>query len=188
MNKGPVLNRRHFLQQTSLLGAGFASSLSLTAHADMRANEERHLRLYNIHTGESLTTTFWANGQYLDGEIQVIDRLMRDHRANEAIAMQRELYQRLYELQQLFNAREPLYIVSAYRSPTTNQRLRQQSSGVAQTSMHIQGKAIDVRIPGVSHRHLHKAALAMHAGGVGYYPKSGYIHLDTGRNRQWITG
>ncbi|MBE0482971.1 MAG: DUF882 domain-containing protein [Bacterioplanes sp.] len=180
-----ALNRRHFLQQASLLGAGISAGIPLTAHA--QPHEERTLRLYNIHTGESLQTTFWANGAYLDDEIQTIDLLMRDHRANQAIAMQRELYQRLYELQQLFNAREPLYIVSAYRSPSTNQRLRQQSSGVAQTSMHIQGKAIDVRIPGVSHRHLHKAALAMHAGGVGYYPKSGYIHLDTGRNRHWIT-
>lgn len=152
---------------------------------DQSLVQERTLRLYNIHTGESLNTTFWAEGQYLDNEVQQLDLLMRDHRANQAMAMQRRLYEKLYHLQTLFDSKEPMYVVSAYRAPKTNADLRRHSNGVAEGSMHMQGKAIDIRIPGVSHRHLHKAAIAMRTGGVGYYPKSGFIHIDTGRRRQW---
>ncbi|WP_419812232.1 DUF882 domain-containing protein [Bacterioplanoides sp.] len=180
--------RRQFLKNTALLGAASLSSQLSFAEQfkqDQQIAEERTLHLYNIHTGESLKTTFWADGQYQDGEIQDIDLLMRDHRANQAIAMQRRLYDKLYHLQNLFNSKEPLYVVSAYRAPKTNADLRRQSNGVAEGSMHMQGKAIDIRIPGVSHRHLHKAAVAMRSGGVGYYPKSGFIHIDTGRRRQW---
>ncbi|MBT14088.1 MAG: hypothetical protein CMI02_18855 [Oceanospirillaceae bacterium] len=78
-----------------------------------------------------------------------------------------------------------MYIISGYRAPKTNSDLRHVSNGVAEHSLHMQGRAIDIRIPGVSHRHLHKAALAMRTGGVGYYPKSGFIHIDTGRVRHW---
>ena len=180
--------RRQFLKQAALLGAASLTS-QLSLAEQMKQNqqiaEERTLRLYNIHTGESLQSTFWANGEYLDDEIQQIDLLMRDHRADQAIAMQRRLYDKLYHLQSLFNSKEPLYVVSAYRAPKTNADLRSHSSGVAEGSMHMQGKAIDIRIPGVSHRHLHQAAMAMRSGGVGYYPKSGFIHIDTGRRRHW---
>jgi len=180
--------RRQFLKQAALLGAASLTS-QLSLAEQMKQNqqiaEERTLRLYNIHTGESLQTTFWADGEYLDDEIQQIDLLMRDHRADQAIAMQRRLYDKLYHLQSLFNSKEPLYVVSAYRAPKTNADLRSHSNGVAEGSMHMQGKAIDIRIPGVSHRHLHQAAMAMRSGGVGYYPKSGFIHIDTGRRRHW---
>lgn len=183
--------RRQFLKQ--LAGASSAAALMGTSQLsfaeqfkqDQNIAEERTLKLYNIHTGESLRATFWADGQFVDDEVQQIDLLMRDHRANQAMAMQRRLYEKLYHLQNLFASKEPLYVVSAYRAPKTNADLRQHSDGVAESSMHMQGKAIDIRIPGVSHRHLHKAAVAMRSGGVGYYPKSGFIHIDTGRRRHW---
>ncbi len=179
-----MLNRRHFLRQAACLGVAGLTGLP-AGRAMASAGEDKTLRLYNIHTGEYLTTTFWAEGQYQDAEVQMLDALLRDHRANQAMAMQRELYEKMYYLQQLFNSREPLYIVSGYRAPATNSGLRQVSDGVAENSLHMQGKAVDLRIPGVSHRHLHQAALAMRSGGVGYYPKSGYIHIDTGRVRSW---
>ena len=183
--------RRQFLKQ--LAGAGSAAALMGSSQLsfaeqfkqDQKIAEERTLKLYNIHTGESLQATFWADGQFVDDEVQQIDLLMRDHRANQAMAMQRRLYEKLYHLQNLFGSKEPLYVVSAYRAPKTNADLRRHSGGVAEGSMHMQGKAIDIRIPGVSHRHLHKAAVAMRSGGVGYYPKSGFIHIDTGRRRHW---
>ncbi|KZZ50960.1 MAG: DUF882 domain-containing protein [Saccharospirillaceae bacterium] len=183
--------RRQFLKQ--IAGASSAAALVGTSQLsfaeqfkhDQKIAAERTLRLYNIHTGESLQATFWADGQFVDDEVQQIDLLMRDHRANQAMAMQRRLYEKLYHLQTMFGSKEPLYVVSAYRAPKTNADLRRHSGGVAEGSMHMQGKAIDIRIPGVSHRHLHKAAVAMRSGGVGYYPKSGFIHIDTGRRRHW---
>ncbi|ASP37752.1 hypothetical protein CHH28_03265 [Bacterioplanes sanyensis] len=181
-----MISRRQLLTNAARLsavacsGAGF----SLTAQS---SEADRTLRLYNIHTGEHVTSTFWSNGHYIDSELQSLDLLVRDHRANQAIAMQRELYQRLFDLQQLFAAEQPMYIISGYRAPHTNRSLRQGSSGVAEGSLHMQGKAIDIRIPGVSHRHLHQAAIAMRAGGVGYYPNDGFVHLDTGRVRRWTS-
>lgn len=181
-----MLHRRHFLKQATALGAaGLATSLLSPRVLAQDAQEERTLRVYNIHTGEMLTSTFWAGGHYVDEEVQLLDYLARDHRAGMAIAMQRELYQNMYQLQQLFSSAEPLYIVSGYRAPATNAGLRHTSDGVAEHSLHMQGRAIDIRIPGVSHRHLHQAALAMGNGGVGYYPKSGFVHIDTGRVRHW---
>lgn len=177
-------HRRQFLQQAASLGvAGLAASL--ISPAASAAGEERTLRVYNIHTGEMVNSTFWADGRYIDEEIQALDYLARDHRANQTIALQRQLYQNMYQLQQLFSSHEPLYVISGYRAPKTNAGLRHASDGVAEHSLHMQGRAIDIRIPGVSHRHLHKAALAMASGGVGYYPKSGFIHIDTGRVRHW---
>lgn len=178
-------NRRQFLQCAALGVAGL-SALSQSRQCQATQQQPpRSLHLYNIHTGESVNTVFWADGQYLDDETQQLDRLMRDHRANESIAMQHRLYEQMHQLQSLFNSKLPMNIISAYRSPDTNARLRRLSSGVASRSLHTQGKAVDIRIPGVSHRELHRAALAMSCGGVGYYPESGFIHLDTGRVRSW---
>ena len=110
---------------------------------------------------------------------------MRDHRANQALAMQRDLYLNLYRLQQALNPNQPIQIISGYRSPQTNQMLRAASNGVAKHSLHMEGRALDIRFPGISCRDLQKAALQMRKGGVGYYPQSGFVHIDTGRVRQW---
>ncbi|MAY15418.1 MULTISPECIES: DUF882 domain-containing protein [Thalassolituus] len=179
-----MLQRRHFLKQAACLGAAGITGLSST-RAFAGQQEERTLRLYNIHTGEFTTSTFWANGRYIDEGVESLDILVRDHRRDQVMAMQRELYQNMYQLQQLFASHEPLYVISGYRAPESNASLRYTSSGVAEHSLHMQGRAIDIRIPGVSHRHLHRAALAMGNGGVGYYPKSGFVHIDTGRTRHW---
>lgn len=187
------MNRRSFLQQSAWFGAAaFAAptqALSTQFLNPQSSQGERSLHLYNIHTGESLKTVFAIDGQYLSEGIQALDLLLRDHRSNQAIAMQHELYEKMYYLQQRFSAhsKAPLYIISGYRCPTSNASLSQKSQGVASNSLHTQGRAVDIRIPGVIHRDLHKAALSMRAGGVGYYPKDGFIHLDTGRIRQWQT-
>ncbi|UXD86078.1 DUF882 domain-containing protein [Thalassolituus hydrocarboniclasticus] len=178
------MQRRHFLKQAACLGAAGITGLSST-RVFAGQQEERTLRLYNIHTGEFTNSTFWANGRYIDDGVAELDLLVRDHRRDQVMAMQRELYQNMYQLQQLFASHEPLYIISGYRAPESNASLRYANAGVAEHSLHMQGRAIDIRIPGVSHRHLHRAALAMGNGGVGYYPKSGFIHIDTGRTRHW---
>ena len=182
-----MFNRRQFLQRAGQLG--LASSMGLHApfsHAfHPSLDGERTLNLYNIHTSEHIQMPFCLHGQYLKEGIQHFDLLLRDHRTNQAIAMEHQLYERLYYLQNMFELKQPLYIISGYRSPSSNAGLRQTSTAVAEQSLHVQGKAVDIRIPGVSHRALHRAAVMMRAGGVGYYPKDGFIHIDTGRVRHW---
>ena len=180
------IDRRQFLKQSCYVTAGLA-----TANAQALAPRisegmgERTLRLYNIHTGEQVNVPFCVEGQYLGEGVQALDLILRDHRSNQSCAMQYALYEKMYHLQQLFNTNKPLYVISGYRSPSSNASLHDLSHSVAENSLHMQGKAVDIRIPGVSHRDLHKAALAMGSGGVGYYPKDGFIHIDTGRTRQW---
>jgi len=176
--------RRGFLQQ--VIGAGALvmaapSSLWATVH---RA-PERSLTLKNLHTGEALRATYWADGRYLGEELQVVNRVLRDHRTGEVHSMDPALLDLLYLLQQSVAVKGPYHVISGYRSPASNALLRSHSSGVARKSLHMQGKAIDIRLPGCRLAHLRKAALALKAGGVGYYPKSDFIHVDTGRVRRW---
>ena len=187
-----MLNRRHFLQQLAAVSAAGMSGLSMSANASGTSSgssgiitPDRTLHLYNIHTGETVKSTFWSQGEFIDSEIEDLDMLLRDFRANDVMAMERQLYNDLYTLQERLSPGKPLYIISGYRSPETNQKLRSGSSGVAKRSLHMQGRAIDLRIPGVSHKELHKAALELRSGGVGYYPNSGFVHIDTGRVRRW---
>jgi uncharacterized protein YcbK (DUF882 family) len=178
-----MLDRRRFLQQAALIGT--AGLIGISPLAKAASQKEKTLRLYNIHTGESLRATFWVYGGFVNEAVQEMDLLMRDHRANQALAMQRDLYLNLYALQQALNPNQPIQIISGYRSPHTNQMLRANSNGVAKRSLHMEGRALDIRFPGISCRDLQKAALLMKNGGVGYYPKSGFVHIDTGRVRQW---
>lgn len=180
-------NRRHFLKQSAYLAAGLASAPVFASNQAQNnlSMGERSLKLYNIHTGEQINVPFCIEGQYLSEGIQALDILLRDHRSDQSCAIHYALYEKMHYLQQLFSSQEPLYIISGYRSPRSNESLSSHSNAVAENSLHMQGKAVDIRIPGVSHRHLHKAALAMQSGGVGYYPKDGFIHIDIGRTRQW---
>jgi uncharacterized protein YcbK (DUF882 family) len=146
---------------------------------------ERILRFQNIHTGEKLSATYWADGNYIADEIAAIDHVLRDHRSKEVMAMDRNLYDLLYTLQQQVEKPGTFQVISGYRSPKSNAKLRGASKGVAKRSLHMRGKAIDIRLPGVELKHLRQAALNMRAGGVGYYPKSNFIHVDTGRPRFW---
>jgi uncharacterized protein YcbK (DUF882 family) len=176
-----ILNRREFLKW-SLAGAAL---VSLPARARSESPAERRLRLYNTHTGERLTATYWAAGQYQPDEIAALDRLLRDHRSGEVQALDRRLFDILHALQQQTGAHGTYEVISGYRSPATNNQLRRTSGGVAKDSLHTRGQAIDVRLTGVALPDLRRAALDLRAGGVGYYPASDFIHLDTGRVRTW---
>jgi uncharacterized protein YcbK (DUF882 family) len=176
-----MLNRRDFLKWSLAGGAVLAGARSLAQSQPA----ERRLKLYNTHTGEQLAATYWANGQYQDGELAAIDRLLRDHRSGDVVAIDRRLYEILYILQQRTSARGTYEVISGYRSPATNNLLRRHSDGVARNSLHTHGQAIDIRLPGVALTDLRQAALDLRAGGVGNYSKSDFIHLDTGRVRAW---
>jgi len=155
------------------------------ARAAVAAPHERSLRFYNTHTGETLRTMFWAEGQFIPDALQDINRLLRDHRSNTVAPIDPELIVLLNKVSTQFGSNNVVHVISGYRSPETNRKLAEASGGVAKHSMHLEGKAIDVRIPGYDLNELRKAALAQKRGGVGYYPDSRFVHLDTGRVRHW---
>lgn len=179
---GIMITRRNFLKSAT----GMVGMLTAPASfARIATSKERVLRFYNLHTGESINATYWADGDYVPGQVTAIDYLLRDHRTDQITMMDRELYDLLFALQQKIGRAGTYHVISGYRSARTNTMLRKASSGVAKHSLHVRGKAIDIRLPGTELRHLRQAALGLHAGGVGYYPDSNFIHVDTGRPRFW---
>jgi len=177
------VSRRGFLG--TLIGVSSALILP-SAYAKSVDTTDRVLSFFNTHTGEKLTTTYWAEGQYQVDGLKEIGWLLRDHRADAAHAMDPRLIDLLYAIQNRVESQHrPFHIISGYRSPQTNAKLSRHSSGVAKKSYHMQGKAIDIRVPGVDTARLRKAALSLKSGGVGYYARSNFVHLDTGRTRTW---
>ena len=184
-------SRRRFLQYglgaaTSLiLPNAFANTAISAASESTQDVADRKLSLLNLHTGESIDACYWAEGEYQSSELDAINRVLRDHRTGETYSMDNELLELLNTLQQKVGGEKPFHIISGYRSPKTNAALNKKSSGVAKRSLHMQGRAIDLRLPGCDIATLHKAARSCQTGGVGYYPKSNFIHVDTGRVRYW---
>ncbi|NNF97211.1 MAG: DUF882 domain-containing protein [Halobacteria archaeon] len=180
-------SRRNFLKAATGTAAILLAPAVMAKPAQPNPNQpgERVLRLQNLHTGESIKATYWAEDQYLAEEMAALNRVLRDHRSNETYTMDQRLFDMLYVLQQQLASNGTYHVISGYRSPASNAKLHKNSSGVAKRSLHMQGRAIDIRLPGVELKHLRQAALDLKAGGVGYYPKSGFIHVDTGRTRFW---
>ncbi len=188
------LSRRQFLQWSSSAPLITALPLILTpaeAQASTQVNpnsslpSHRHLKLKNLHTGEKAHVTYWEQGEYIIDALADIYLLMRDHRENRIAPIDISLLDQLSAVQGKLETSREIMMVSGYRSPKTNSNLRKSGSGVARHSLHMSGKAMDFHIPGLNLRHVHKATLASTAGGVGYYARSGYIHMDTGRKRRW---
>lgn len=171
------------LSRRAILGGGLTLSLPAPAWANPPA--ARALSLVNLHTGESLKAEYWDAGAYRPDALTAIAKVLRDHRSGEVHAIDTGLLDLLVRLSSELGTSRPYQVISGYRSPTTNAKLHAKSSGVATRSLHMDGKAIDVRIPGVDLARLRDAALALKLGGVGYYPDSNFVHLDTGRVRRW---
>ncbi|MEZ5691870.1 MAG: DUF882 domain-containing protein [Rickettsiales bacterium] len=148
-------------------------------------HSSRFLAFENLHTGEMAKFTYWENGRYIKSTLSEINHILRDHRTDEVARIDVNLLNHLFALHAKLDSKKPFQIISGYRSPKTNAKLRRTSSGVAKKSLHMQGRAIDVNIEGVSLSRLRKAAIDMKFGGVGYYPESSFIHIDTGDIRQW---
>ena len=175
-------HRRFFLKAC----AGAATAIVCpSVFAAKEQSMERKLSFYNTHTAEKMTATYWAEGQYIEDSLIDINNIMRDHRTGEVYPIDHQLLDLLHNLQTKVEKKDPFSIISCYRSPATNAMLNNKSNGVAKRSLHMQGKAIDIRLPGCDLNNLRKAALAMKRGGVGYYPESDFIHVDTGRTRFW---
>lgn len=147
--------------------------------------EPRRAVLDNLHTGEGFNEVYYANGSYLPDAMAEATRVMRDWRTGDEHFIDPTLFDALHAINSRLETPQPYQIISGYRSPKTNAMLHQRSRGVAENSQHVLGKAIDVRIAGVDLSNLRDAALSLGAGGVGFYPVSNFLHIDTGRVRQW---
>jgi uncharacterized protein YcbK (DUF882 family) len=146
---------------------------------------EKAVALYNTHTGERLNAVYWHKGEYLPEALSAVDRVLRDHRTDEIKPIDPQLLDLLHAISEELECPHPFYIISAYRSPATNAYLRFMSRGVAEHSLHMDGKAVDVRLPGWGSYTVRRAAVELRMGGVGYYPRSDFVHIDVGPIRYW---
>ena len=179
----PDLTRRHFL---GFFGATAALAATPMVSAKPAPKQgARSLSLHNLHTGEKLKTEFWIEGEYQPHALAAIDALLRDHRCDKACTMDRDLVDLLHRLSDTLDTRKPLEIISGYRAPETNEMLRARSKGVAKNSYHTRGMAVDVRTADRPLADLYHAARSMKNGGVGYYARSRFVHVDVGPVRTW---
>ena len=164
-----------------------AQSPGLSAQQSSSVQSQDHrLLLYNTHTAERIDLVYRRGDQYIPGALAQLDYFLRDHRTGDVRHFDPRLYDILSDLASSIGHPDgQIDIICGYRTTSTNESLRAHTAGVAKNSLHIQAEAIDLRMPGVDTLQLRKAALALHRGGVGYYPHSGFIHIDVGRVRQW---
>ncbi len=171
--------------------SALASLLLLAAgrsvHDASASGDTRTLSFHHTHSGEDLTVTFKRNGRYDDAALKELNHYLRDWRSQDETVMDRHLFDILWEVYRDVDGKQPIQIISSYRSPGTNAMLRRRSSGVARHSQHMLGHAMDFYIPGVRLEEIRFAGLRLQRGGVGFYPTSGspFVHLDTGNVRHW---
>jgi uncharacterized protein YcbK (DUF882 family) len=177
--------RRNFIKFG--VGALAASIVPFDAWAAVskRVRTERTLSFYNTHTGENLGIRYFKDGVYRPEALKRINFILRDHRTDSVKPIDPRLLDILYTLKYRVRPSGPFHIISGYRSPLSNRMLRAQGRGVASNSLHTQGRAIDIRLPGYSTARLRKLCVGLRTGGIGYYPRSDFLHLDTGEFRTW---
>jgi uncharacterized protein YcbK (DUF882 family) len=176
------------ISRREVLGMMAGSALLLSPLSALCAQSvaNRCVSFVHTHTGEKLSVNYWCDGAFQSQCLTPLNHFLRDFRTGEVANMDTGLLDILYNLQVLADRDAVYEVISAYRSPLTNAMLRKSSSEVAQKSLHMEGKAIDVRITSFSTRKLQQLALANQSGGVGFYAKSDFVHLDTGRVRSWV--
>jgi len=148
----------------------------------------RRVKFHNLHTDEKLDAIYWEGGQYVPDALHAVNHVLRDFRTGDVHAMDPGLLDLLVALSAKTETNAPFHVISGYRSPRTNAMLRAEGgaeTGVAKKSLHLEGQAVDIRLPDVQLAHLHAAALSLGRGGVGYYPVSDFVHVDVGAVRQW---
>jgi uncharacterized protein YcbK (DUF882 family) len=146
---------------------------------------DRRLAFFNTHTGESLEACYFKSGCYDPSALRAVNHILRDHRSGEAGPIDERLLDLLHALSRRCEHPRPFHVISGFRSPATNAALHLCNRGVAAQSLHVHGKAIDIRVPGIQTCELKGIALSLSAGGVGYYPASDFVHVDIGRVRSW---
>lgn len=162
-----------------------APTLSKAAGFLRGAGDVRRISMYSGRTGERMDTIYWIDGEYIGEAVREVSLFMRDWRNGQAVAIDTRTIDIMAAAHNLLEVGEPYMLLSGYRSPQTNAMLRSQSSGVARNSLHMNGQAADLRLDNRSVNQIARAALACHAGGVGRYSGSGFVHMDCGDVRSW---
>ncbi|MGB0935278.1 MAG: DUF882 domain-containing protein [Alphaproteobacteria bacterium] len=177
------ISRRQFVKSFALATSGAILTPKIVAARSVPSSAfaERSLHLHNTHTGEFFKEAFWAEGSFVESALKDLNRLLRDWRTNDETTMCPDLMTLLWEVVKVMEVdpKKPLEIICGYRSPKTNEMLRRKKRGVAKHSKHLTGNAVDFYIPGVRLKTIRNTAVSFQKGGVGYYPRSGFVHVDT---------
>jgi uncharacterized protein YcbK (DUF882 family) len=183
-----IISRRRFLSNLACGALLSIATPTLSHAAKGRFHAPKSLAFQNINTGEKLKLTYFEKGRYIKPALREINFVLRDYRTGDIHPIDIDLLDQLNDIKLMLGlSNRPFHIISGYRSPSTNFKLHHESSGVANNSLHMLGKAIDVRIEGIDTKRIRNAALALRRGGVGYYDESNFVHLDTGKLRNWAT-
>lgn len=179
------ISRRDFLMAGLVTTAACLFPYKAVAAVSKVFSAERSLSFYNTHTGEDIKAVYWNQGAYVPQALADINYILLDYRTGELKELDTDLLDLLFALHQKLESTGPFHIISGYRSPNTNSLLSIISRGVVNDSLHIHGKAIDIRLPDHELKTLQRAAVELRRGGVGYYPFSDFVHVDVGRIRNW---
>jgi len=171
--------------QPALAASKKRQAVGPSSPVPVRPSSARSLRLIVSNTGERWEGTYWRDGSYVPDALKRLDALLRDYKLGAVTRMDPSLYDQMWEIHQRVGSTEPWRVISAYRSPRTNALARKSHRGVARNSFHIQGRAIDIDLADRSVRAIRQAAISLQAGGVGQYPRSDFVHIDTGPVRTW---
>ena len=175
-----VLSRRQVLHTgTLLIATSLSPSLGWSHHL------KRSLKLHNALTGENLKVEYWAEGEFVPEALKELNRFLRDPHNGKVTEIDPKLFHFIYDIAKKLEVTDTINIMSGYRSPATNDRLRRRNAAAAKGSFHVKGQAVDIRIPGYNTKSVRRVALDLRQGGVGYYPRSRYVHIDTGPVRNW---
>jgi uncharacterized protein YcbK (DUF882 family) len=181
-----VMSRRGCLKAGLVAAVPLISPFSaIAAIEDTFSPGTRELSFYNLHTKEDLNTVYYGDGQYIPEALDKINYILRDHYCGAVRPIDTKLLDLFFAIRKKLDCSEPFHIISGYRTVRTNLMLSKRKNGVARKSFHIKGKAADIRIPGFRLRDLRRAAYEIKLGGVGYYPKSNFVHVDVGWVRYW---
>ncbi|MBP2311188.1 uncharacterized protein YcbK (DUF882 family) [Azospirillum soli] len=186
--KAPEIGRRGFLTFAAAALTTFAAPALVTGapvQAAPLVGGVRRIALHNINTNEHFDGVYWADGNYKADALKRLDVLLRDHRAKQVCRFDPRLFDALARVHQALDSDEPFRVVCGFRSRRTNAMARRRSRGVAKESYHTRGMAVDVMLPDVNLKAIAEAAKGLGAGGVGYYPRSGFVHIDVGPVRSW---
>lgn len=181
MSRGIILTRRCFVKSSLQLAAGIALAGPVESIA---ALAKQSMSFYHTHTGERLKINYSCDG-CASSTLKKVNKFLRDFRSGEVHPIDPTLLDILYRIQQKTGSRGVIEIISGYRSPKTNKLLRSRSRGVARKSLHMKGQALDIRLTDLKTKDLRDVSISLQQGGVGYYAKNDFVHIDTGRFRTW---
>jgi uncharacterized protein YcbK (DUF882 family) len=182
-----VLQRRQLfrLGMGAAVSAGLCACPALGWAAALAGDEIRRVKLRNLHTEEALDAVYWEQGRYIPEVLGEVNRVLRDYRTGDIHPIDPNLIDLMGSIGAKVENRAPFQVISGYRSPHTSAAMRERSDGVARKSLHMEGMALDISLEDVDLAHLHRAALDVGRGGVGFYPKSNFVHVDVGPVRRW---